>query len=85
MICLNEELRGSILERLHARWPRVLANRVPKYRNEMLLCTSQTADSLFYKQPFDYGKKSGGQHNLNTMNGDVMTQFQEFYKNIKEV
>jgi hypothetical protein len=83
MVCLKEAMRQSILHRLHGLWANIFANKVPKYRNEILLCTNSTAESLFYKQPFD--SKKSGQHNLNTTNGDVMTQFQEFYKSVKEI
>jgi hypothetical protein len=79
MICLSELLRQSILERLSSLWKNVYGNKLPKNRNELILCTDQYHDALFYSNT---DKKN---HNLFSADGDVMNQFQEISKNIKKI
>ena len=81
MICLNDQLRSDILDRLHAFWANIFTNKLPKNRNEIILCTNASSDTLFYKQPFDDKKM----HNPNFNNGDVMTLFRNISKNINYV
>lgn len=77
MICLSEELRKSILERLGKNWSHIITTKLPKNRNEIVLCTNASPDTLFYKQPYDDKKN----HNPNITNGTVMNQFKDITKN----
>ena len=83
LICLSQQLRASILERLKTLYIHVFVNQLPKNRNEIIFCTNISPEALFYKQPFEIAKCKNHNHLINS--GDVMHMFQSITNNMKEI
>lgn len=80
MLCLNDTLRKSILQKLNSKWTHLFSNKLPKNRNEILFCSDLDRNALFLPKPF-----TENNYNLNNNNGTAMALLNDISKTFKEI
>lgn len=80
LLCLSEQIRKTVIDKLALLWPHIFSNKLTKNRNEILFCSKLDRNSLFVKSPFN-----GKNENLNSSNGHSMCLLNEVARTLKEV
>lgn len=80
LLCLSEQIRKSVIDKLALLWPHIFSNKLQKNRNEILFCSKLDRNSLFVKNPFN-----GKNENLNSNDGHSMSLLNEVARTLKEL
>lgn len=83
LLCLRDTLKAEIFARLNSVWKNIFVNKLPKNRNEIVFCSDQEFDGLFFKNAFSPAEKKN--LNPNRTDGSSMDFLSDIYKSFKKL